>query len=683
MLRTGVIGDRSGGTARPRCIILGLARRCAASVPRAGGRHGDEALRRPTVLSARAPRNGGGETWSGAALAALVFAALMALQFALPPFGFFSGDCGVKYLMARAVAERGPLDPTLDYPARDVDASCAGRNRFLVPRGDRFIALFPPLLPTLGAGLSSLFGPRGLYVVPAAGAALAAWAVRRLAARRMGRAGAFATGFGAAFATPVFFYGLEFWEHAPAAGLVAAAALLSWPGDEAAARRRGRDLAAGALLGLAVAFRAEAAMAGPALYAARLLVALREAEPGPRRRYAFRAVAAAACFAGLGALSPLLGEALWNRAALGQVVPPQAAFNVAGSNSFLGSLRESIHDNLLPRRGQATFAALAAAGLAATWLLRRIGRRGASRTAAAATVATWSVFAFVLPAIDLLRGCGFGDSFAYRSAIHTWAFAAALLLAAAWTMRGSGGDGAQEGREEAEATGSERAPAWLGPASGGLFFVLLATPATAIPGGPGGFHWGARLLLPAAPLLWLAACQAIAECRERRVSFAAVGLLLLSFGVQLVGVGFLAHEKRLFDGLTRALAAATDDGEIVATDQVWLAQVAAPLYESRRMVSVRGDDDLRALAAAGARLRSAGVRISAATVPSESNWRPPAEISLPGVALRRDEGRALSPRGLVLWRYAAVATPGETGQDGPHRLRSAARRPAAGDGARP
>lgn len=647
--------------------------RCVDSASKRPG--GDEDLRNHAEQPSRASRaasDGGDDARLGAALATLVFAVLMVLQSTLPPYGFFSGDCGVKYLMSRSVAERGPFDPTLDYPAHDIDALGTGRNLFLVPRGDRYIALFPPLLPTLGAGLSAIFGARGLYIVPAAGAALAAWAVRRLAARRIGGKGAFAAGLGVVFATPVFFYGLEFWEHAPASGLVAAAALLAWPDDEAKARRRGRDLAAGALLGVAVAFRAEAAMAGPALYAARLLVALHEAGPRPRRGDAFRTVASAACFAGLGALMPLLGEALWNHVALGQVVPPQVAFNVAGSESFLASVGESVHDNLLPRRGQTAFVALAAAGLAATWLLRQRGKHRASRAAATATVAAWSVFAFALPAIDVLHGRGFGDSFAYRSTAHTWVFASALLVAAAWTkgtVRGGGrrdnlehvGEGTPEG-------GKKRAPAWWEPALAAMFFVTLAIPATAIPGGPGGFHWGARLLLPAAPLLWLAACEAIAECRERWPSRVAGGLLLLSFGVQLVGIGFLAHEKRLFDGLTRALGTATHEGEIVATDQPWLAQVAAPLYERRRFVSVRGNEDFRALAAAAARPLAAegspapgrspaAMSLSAATVPSESSWRPPREIAVSEGTLRRDEGRVLSPRGLVLWRYAFVAAP--------------------------
>lgn len=573
------------------------------------------------------------ENADGAALAAVVFLALFLVQMGLPPLGFFSGDCGVKYLTVRAVMERGPLDPTIDYPARDIDPTFAGRNIFLVQHGERLVSLFPPVLPTLAAGCVSLFGLRGLYIVPALGAVLAAWAVRRLAARSVGRKAAFAAGLGTAFGTPVFFYGLEFWEHAPAAGLVAVAAVLAWPNDEHAALRHGRDLAAGALLGLAVAFRLEAALAGPALYLARCFVVLRESDPGPRRREALTATARASIVAAASALALLVPVALWNWAIFGQSIPPQVAFNLGISNSFHGRLVQMIQDNVLPRRGGGLFVGLIVCGLATTFELRRRGRARPSRWFVAATIATWFAFAFALPAFDMLHGRGFGDSFGYRSAAHTWVFLAALLWAVVWTPR--------------RATRGPHAP-WVPPAVAGLIFVVAVSLAAPV---PGGFQWGARLLLPAAPLLLLAAVLAFDECHKRAVRGVAAALLLFSCAVQLGGVAFLVHVKGVFDGLTRSLAAATSDGEVIVTDLPWLAQVAARLYDRRRFVSVTGDAELRALAG----LIGASGRVSAATVPGESAWSPPRTLDVNGTQLCRDEGRTLSTRGLVLWRYAPAS----------------------------
>jgi hypothetical protein len=157
---------------------------------------------------------------------AAVFALfLFALQtFALPPHGFFSGDQGAKYLQARALADH-PLDAGIDVRSADIDPRFEFQEPILRTRRGRLLAEFSWPLPVLTAPFLALVGFRGLYVVPALSAVAIFLCCAALAAP-LGRGKAILAAWIAVAIAPVMFYGLELWEHAPAAACVALAAAL-------------------------------------------------------------------------------------------------------------------------------------------------------------------------------------------------------------------------------------------------------------------------------------------------------------------------------------------------------------------------------------------------------------------------------------------------------------------------
>lgn len=191
---------------------------------------------------------------------AMVTIVVLFLQRRLPAETFFTGDSGVKLLATQNVL-RHPWHP-LEIPLPQL----GGRplpylDPFFVVHGNHSHALTPEAFPILSAPLLALFGSRGLYVLPTVGAILAllgwAWIALLLDARRRPLAVILAL----TLASPLLFYALEFWEHAPAfgAGTVALGCLLAslQPNSR---RPRGLRVLAGVLYGLSFLLRPEAVL---------------------------------------------------------------------------------------------------------------------------------------------------------------------------------------------------------------------------------------------------------------------------------------------------------------------------------------------------------------------------------------------------------------------------------------
>lgn len=186
---------------------------------------------------------------------------LVALASSLRPDTFFVGDPGVKLISARN-ALQFPAHP-LNIPLPRIGNDAVPHvERFFDVHGDHTHAVTSEFFPLASAPFLMAFGIRGLYVLPALGFLLTlastAWIAWTLDEQRdMPLAAGVA-----ALGTPFLFYGLEFWEHMPAIGLVTcgAAVLL-----DAARRRPGLHsavvptLCAGLLFGAATTLRAEAA----------------------------------------------------------------------------------------------------------------------------------------------------------------------------------------------------------------------------------------------------------------------------------------------------------------------------------------------------------------------------------------------------------------------------------------
>lgn len=253
---------------------------------------------------------------------AAILAALLLLAAGLRPDAFFVGDPGVKLIVARNAALRPARPLEIPLPAIGTDRT-PHVDPFFSVHGDHAHAVTSEFFPLVSAPLLAAFGTRGLYVWPALGFLVAlagcAWLARTLDPRRSAALQAVV----AALGTPLIFYGLEFWEHAPAVAAGAAGAALLLDGTDrragSASQTLAREFGAGVLFGVATLLRPEAAW-----FALAVVVASR-ALP---RTVSMRAAAAAA----LGAVLTLAPLAVYSLAHLGSVVPAHLSANAASAS---------------------------------------------------------------------------------------------------------------------------------------------------------------------------------------------------------------------------------------------------------------------------------------------------------------------------------------------------------------
>lgn len=183
--------------------------------------------------------DGGRPTEGPLALSAivLVLSVYFSLLAVLPKRAVWVCDEGLKMVSAQWIARTGRATALLPYPARELDAeyrffpfpSPADRSAALVVHTQRGpSSVFPIALPFFSAPLFRSFGWLGLYLVPMASAALALFLMYGLW-RVVG-----GTPLEAASATvflgllsPLWFYAVTFWEHAPAVALAALSLFLA------------------------------------------------------------------------------------------------------------------------------------------------------------------------------------------------------------------------------------------------------------------------------------------------------------------------------------------------------------------------------------------------------------------------------------------------------------------------
>jgi len=573
--------------------------------------------------------------WAAAALLAVALAGLAALG--APPEGFFSGDGGVKYLEVRAVLEHGPLDPWIAWPGAELDPGLELAPAFLVPRRGRLLGVFPYLYPLLVAPLLAALGGAGLRLVSAAGVGVAlalAWALAA-AVRPGGRPGRAAVA--AVAGTPVLFHGAALWEHAPAVAGVLAAALAAerWA---AGAPRGGRRaaLAAGVAVGVAGGLRLEALLAGPALALAHLLW------PAPRRR---REAVRFWAVAGLWAAGVQAALAGWRTVYAGTPVPLQLLHNLAGAAGWGERVSRNVRELLLPARGTAV---LAVALLAAAWLavgaVRRRRGGGVAVAGGAGLAALWLGVTVGLPAARVAAGARFGEAFGYRSVAHTWPLLALLLLPWGWRWLAS-----EAGRAARRLL-----------VAGGVYAVGVVAAAPV----PGGFQWGARLLLPAAPLLALAGLvataaeeRALGEGWRRPAAAAVTAVVAAALAVQVLGLAFLVKARRENAAVAAAVVAATAGSGAAVTDLFWVPQLAAARFGQRRFLFVRRPGDVERLAR---RLPERGVeRVDLVTSGAEGWLGETVPGALLGAGYRPLPARRLGVRGLAVRRLVRRSVHGE------------------------
>jgi hypothetical protein len=531
--------------------------------------------------------------WSVLALG-LFFVVLHSLV--LPPHGFFCGDQGAKFLQARAFAIHGPLNPAIDVRAVDLDPGYRYQEPILRIRQGRLVATFSWLLPMLTAPFLILLGLRGLYVIPALSVVVIFLAAAALG-RRLGQGCGLWTAWAAVLAAPVLVYGLELWEHAPAAACVTLVAVLLAPGvsrlrRDAAAGQRPRPgtgvspptrersafpwlrlesapirfLLAGAVAAAGSLFREEAGLALPAFVIARAIGADRDR---------WKTLVTAGLWAAAGAAAVFALTVPLNLAIYGSALPLHLTSEVAKTTPYWAMRREIAQALLVP-------------------------------------------------------------SMTPQSLLLTWPFLFALVLLP-WV-----------------APEDARRPVVRFLALGGL---LLVAGTLAIVPSPGGAQWSPRYLFVAAPVLaalasapaWRASGS---SARSAIIVGLSRGILLCSLGMQIVGVSYLTIAKARYARITNRLAALAGADGVVITDVPWFPEVTATLLPTHRILLAWSPAEVQEIAALAAARGFRDIAVVASV--AETHYVAPGALdaSAAGCVFTRIARLSFGERGLILHRYA-------------------------------
>jgi hypothetical protein len=200
----------------------------------------------------------------------------------LAPDAVYSGDIGVKYVQARALAQHWLTSLDIPYPGAFLDPDeefLPMRPPFIMTTAGTTQAIFSPFSAMFQAVAVALAGMRGLVLLSIAGAVVTIGAAVSLAPPDLRVAVLLALGLG----SPLWFYAVSGWEHAPAVafGTAAFALAVRARGSAPAVRKRtlgsdpgrrftysaGAAVAAGALVGTGAVFRDEVLLLFPGILA--------------------------------------------------------------------------------------------------------------------------------------------------------------------------------------------------------------------------------------------------------------------------------------------------------------------------------------------------------------------------------------------------------------------------------
>lgn len=525
----------------------------------------------------------------GAAVAYLAFAAFW-------PDSFWSSDSALKLLQVDALAHGRVAVP---YLARDLDATARlapMHPAFFEPTADGLRLVWPLGFALVSLPLYLALGTWGLYVLPALSGAMTVYASGRLSERLAPGSGGAAAAT-VAFASPIFVYGVSFWEHVVAACLTTSAAL---------ALAGNRWALAGGLFALAAgAVRADTYTLAAAVVVATALVARAKT---PRLLIGFVAISLP----------------LWalNARVTGHALPLNAARNFstvsfqymrqAGASGAVSEFLFSAGGGL-----RVTAVVLTALLVFALLVLPKASRFApALWTASAALVAAVSV--------GTLFEHSFGaEPFAVPE-MHGVVQACPFVLLAAGFRPSHGAEPAL-GRLLA-LTVALYAPAYL-----------LALCLTSGLGPAGGFsEWGPRFFLPFFPL---AIVLGISATRQRRAlasaaaSFAVVALVLASGASAAMGLYRLWRFTAVKDAAARAQARVP--GALLA-DAWWLSTLHPKAILGRRSVTVENYDDFISVAEALRRRQESGAALASFFDARRHPFLPAAAVEGAGIEVESD-----------------------------------------------
>ena len=510
--------------------------------------------------------------------------ALLALSWlALAPRLFFSSDTGLRYIQIQNLIDNHFTSLAIRHAPPGLDGNPLQAPyywaRSLVD-GEIFLHI-SSLFPIAAAGAFAWLGTLGLALLPALGS-IATGAGVAATARLCGLPRHHLLGLGSIVATPLLFYALVLWDHSwlcalatwGVYGVARGAAASSHVASHAASHVASRaSLLGGAALGLATTQRPEFAALALAVGGALLL---------HTRSVRFRPALWTAAGGLLGALPLWLLQDAWVGHFLGMSIAPNLLgygdtpeFGIEPVPWLVRLWRFFFY--VEPQAALAPWAfAMAVGGSACiglTSLRERMRAPGVLGVGFAAALVGYLMLAWL------------GWSGAVIGLAATFPFFPLVGLMSLRQRDRLAGDG-----------DAAAAPMSIVRDAGLLFvaLVVLAWPAY------GGLQWGARYLLPAYPLLWLAAAEGFrarrsaAEPAEQRLLVAGWAALLAAAMI-LQGVGV---ERRF---AANAELAPTRDAlrqmsvQLVATDRYFLPSLLASMSRDMVFLDIVGDDELLTL----------------------------------------------------------------------------------------
>lgn len=467
----------------------------------------------------------------------------------LEPDAVYSGDIGVKFVQARALAAHRFTSLAIPYPGAFLDADRAFapiRPPFVLVTGGETQAIFSPAAAIVQAAAVRLAGVQGLVIVSVLSAAVILYATAALAAARDRIPALVALGL----AGPLWFYAVSGWEHAPAVacGTAAFACAVRW-------RSPAVPWVAGILLGAGATQRDEVILLLPGL----LLVVWLQ-----RRSWRPLAAAAGATLAVLVAAGAV--DVWWFHrppaAHLRHAVHLlQSALRMTAEHNpdvpvlepFTARQRyETVVQYWLLGYGNDRWIAIFAAGLAAALTLRWWRQTSAG-------LLVWLTAVLALALIDLREVATAPKWLAGMLRVSPY-----LSIALLPPPRGA------ERRD------------WLYAA---LLCTAAAYLAIAYAGADttGGKALGPRLLLPLFPLLCVTAIATIraytgaAAPVDRWIGRTGVALVIVSAAIHLSGT-IPAYIARNHEDGSAVSAVASSRERVVVADDVFTAQLLFPLY---------------------------------------------------------------------------------------------------------
>ncbi|HSC26742.1 MAG TPA: hypothetical protein VLD67_05685 [Vicinamibacterales bacterium] len=489
---------------------------------------------------------------SAAVLASIVGAYAVFGLAVLSPEAVYSGDIGVKYVQARALAHHGFTSLDIPYPGEFLDPQrqfFPMRPPFVMTIDGSTQAIFPPSAAVMQAAAARAGGIEGLIVVSVVAGALILYAAARMVSPALGPAVLLSLGLG----TPLWFYAISGWEHAPAVAFSTMGFMVAVRGRSPAA-----SLAAGVLVGMAAALRDEALLLVPGMVLAASLA------PGRRR-------SAGALLAGVVvplALAAVVEVWWFERPAAAHLRHAVHMLQVA---AHLTDQPNPDVPSLEPFTMRERYETVVNYWLAGSDADRTIAAFGIGL--AAALVVRWKLKSSVGVLVWIL-GMAVVAAADLHEVLTAPKWLAGLFRVAPYAVLAL----VPARRAAAERT-------WLPTV---VIFTAVSYIVLAFAGvdTSGGKSLGPRLLLPLVPLLAVTAVTSIeghlrgASRADRAVGVVGVALVLMSMAFHIGGT-MRAYYGRNHEDASAVRAAAAGGERVIVADDPFTAQLLFPLYYRR------------------------------------------------------------------------------------------------------